>query len=526
MSDDKMRDPTHSPQETSDWEIPMSVRLRYPRLKVPYGKPHPVFDTVQKLRECYLRMGFTEVMNPLIVDDVEVYRQFGPEAPAVLDRVFYLAGLPRPNIGISDEKLSELTKYTGVLCEGMVKSLRTLFHRYKKGEIEGDDLVYEISKALSVSDTDAVKILDEVFPEFKELKPIPTSRTLRSHMTSGWFITLGALVGKMKTPMKLFSVDRCFRREQREDPTRLMTYFSASCVVAGEDITEEWGKAISHSLLSQFGFTEFKFRPDEKRSRYYASGTQTEVFAYHPKLVNSSTKYSDGWVEIATFGVYSPDALAQYDIPYPVMNLGLGVERLAMVLYDAEDMRKMAYPQFYEPVLSDSEIASMIDFVDKPFTRQGWEIVDGISRVCIEHGHEESPCEFLAWEGELFGKKVRVSVVEPEENTLLCGPAAYNEVVVTDGNIIAIIPEKFRELYEKSTKTTIRLFEAFAVRCAYEIERGTIAGIDTETRCRVIRTPAEINLKVEEPALRYITANQKKIDIRGPVFITVRSEII
>ncbi|MDL5503817.1 MAG: O-phosphoserine--tRNA ligase, partial [Candidatus Methanoperedens sp.] len=106
------------------------------------------------------------------------------------------------------------------------------------------------------------------------------------------------------------------------------------------------GKAVAAGLLSQFGFSNFIFRPDEKRSKYYIPDTQTEVFAYHPKLVGSKTKYKDGWVEVATFGIYSPSALSQYNIPYPVMNLGMGVERLAMILHDSTDVRAMTYPQF------------------------------------------------------------------------------------------------------------------------------------------------------------------------------------
>ena len=75
-------------------------------------------------------------------------------------------------------------------------------------------------------------------------------------------------------------------------------------------------------------------------------GTQIEVFAYHPGLVGSATKYKSGWVEVATFGIYSPTALSQYDIPYPVMNLGLGVERIAMILHNSQDVRALSYPQF------------------------------------------------------------------------------------------------------------------------------------------------------------------------------------
>ena len=46
-------------------------------------------------------MGFDECENPVIVEENDIYREFGPEAMAVLDRVFYIGGLPRPNVGIS-----------------------------------------------------------------------------------------------------------------------------------------------------------------------------------------------------------------------------------------------------------------------------------------------------------------------------------------------------------------------------------------------------------------------------------------
>ncbi|WP_225369298.1 hypothetical protein [Methanobrevibacter arboriphilus] len=62
------------------------------------------------LREAYLRLGFSEAVNPLFIDKNDVYKQFGPEAPAVLDRCFYLAGLPRPDIGIGVDKINYIKK--------------------------------------------------------------------------------------------------------------------------------------------------------------------------------------------------------------------------------------------------------------------------------------------------------------------------------------------------------------------------------------------------------------------------------
>jgi O-phosphoseryl-tRNA synthetase len=40
-----------------------------------------------------------------------------------------------------------------------------------------------------------------------------------------------------------------------------------------------------------------------------------------------------------------------------------------------------------------------------------------------------------------------------------------------------------------------------------------------------VKVPSEINFRLEPLAQRFITSNKKKIDIRGPVFTTVRATI-
>ncbi|MBE0522114.1 MAG: O-phosphoserine--tRNA ligase [Candidatus Methanoperedenaceae archaeon] len=506
------------------------INEQYPRYSLNYGKPHPVFDTIQRLREAYMRLGFEEFMNPVIVEDRDVHKQFGYEALAVLDRCFYLAGLPRPNVGISDERIEQIKSILEGIDDAGIEKIRLILHSYKKGEIEGDDLVPDMASKLNVPDSKVAVMIDRVFPEFKSIKPEASGKTLRSHMTSGWFISLGELEEYRKTPLRLFSVDRVFRREQAEDATRLMAYYSASCVIMDENVSVEDGKAVAAGLISQFGFSNFKFMPDEKRSKYYVPDTQIEVFAYHPKLVGSNTKYSDGWVEVATFGIYSPSALSQYGISCPVMNLGMGVERLAMILHDSTDVRALTYPQFqYRTgwVMPDSEIARMVYVDDVPSTDVGREIQDAIVRTCEEHGNTESPCGFTAWEGELYGKNIIVKVVEPEENTKLCGPATMNELVVFNGELLGLPRmKKWDKVFDNGTGAGFRFIDAFAARCAKEIERAAQEGRGSETRARIIKVPSEINIRIDPIAQRYITGNNKKIDTRGPVFTTVKMEIV
>ena len=517
-------------QEGKKYVSGRGINEQYPRISLRYGKPHPVFETVQRLREAYMRLGFEECMNPIIVEDRDIHRQFGYEALAVLDRCFYIGGLPRPNVGISDERITEIKSILGNLDDESVEKIRQILHSYKKGEIEGDDLVPEISSELEVSDARVALMIDRVFPEFKSLVPVCSQNTLRSHMTSGWFISLGEMCDYSTVPLKLFSVDRCFRREQAEDATRLMAYYSASCVIMDENVSIEDGKAVASGLLSQFGFSNFIFRPDDKRSKYYVPDTQTEVFAYHPELVGSKTKYRDGWVEVATFGIYSPLALAQYNIPYPVMNLGMGVERLAMILHDSTDVRALTYPQFQyrtDRVMSDSEIAGMIYADEVPATETGNEIQKAIVVACEKYGNTQSPCEFVAWDGQLFDRNIRVKVVEPEENTKLCGPAAMNEIVCYRNDILGLPrTSRWDEVFKNGVSTGIRYIDAFAARCAKEIEEAVRNGTGSETRVRIIKVPSEINIRIDPIAQRYITGLKKKIDTRGPVFTTVRMEII
>jgi O-phosphoseryl-tRNA synthetase len=158
----------------------------YPRLHLKTGQTHPLKDTIAKLRQAYLMLGFSEAINPLFIEDDHIYRQFGPEAPAVLDRCFYLAGLPRPDIGIGLGKIEKIEGLGVDLDEDKIQSLKEVFRSYKKGDTSGDDLVLEVSSALEVEDETGLRVLERVFPELKELTPIASKTTLRSHMTSGW----------------------------------------------------------------------------------------------------------------------------------------------------------------------------------------------------------------------------------------------------------------------------------------------------------------------------------------------------
>ncbi|MCK9152343.1 O-phosphoserine--tRNA ligase [Methanobacterium alcaliphilum] len=499
---------------------------QYPRLRFCTGKTHTLYDTIWEIRQAYLQLGFQETVNPLFIEEDHVYKQFGPEAPAVLDRCFYLAGLPRPDIGLGMDKIEKIESLGVNVNEELLKNLQDVFRGYKKGDVSGDDLVHDVSNALEIQDDMGLRILERVFPEIHQLQPVPSRTTLRSHMTSGWFISLQNIHNNSQLPLKLFSIDRCFRREQREDSSHLMTYHSASCVIVDENVSLDVGKAVSESLLEYFGFSKFKFIPDEKKSKYYIPETQTEVYGYHPRLKD--------WVEIATFGLYSPIALAKYGIDQEVMNLGVGAERIAMVLHQENDIREMVYPQIYRKLsLSDRDLATMLRINYYPVTEEGKLLMTRILEAWKENASAESPCEFKIFEGEFLGKPINLKAVEEEENTKLLGPAASNEIYIYNGNIVGVPMEGkmenelIRDALNKGIPTNISYIESLAADAAYKIEEMVVSGRNEITiRSTIARSLSDINLQLDNVAMKYITGNNKEIDIRGPIFSTLVCNLI
>lgn len=485
------------------------------------GEPHPLHELIQRVRGILLDLGFKETCVPVFVDKRDVYAQYGPEAPVILDRVFFLAGLERPDIGIGRKKVAEIEK----IAPGVdVGKLRGIFRRYKEGKISADDLVERIVEEVGVAEEQATGIIS-LFPEFKEMKPVPTDLTLRSHTTAGWFIVLREAVKKEPLPIKLFSVGQKFRREQELDPTHLYDSWTASVVVVAEEISVEDGQAVASEIMKRLGFESVSFRIKRATSRYYAPQTEFEVFVRHPATGEE--------VEVGDGGMYSPVALSNYDIPYPVFNLGMGLERILMILTGETDIRALVYPYLYRAAsFSDQELSRMIRIEVSPLTETGKEIAAAIAETARKHADAPSPCEFLAYEGRIGESEVVVKVVEPESGTKLIGPAGFNEVYVFDGNVIGLPPGGWKDdeflgrVRREGIRTGINYMDAFAALAARRIEEAAEKGErEVTVRVRNVKSPADINIRIEDAAQRYITSRNRKIDIRGPVFTTVSARL-
>ncbi|MBD3193905.1 MAG: O-phosphoserine--tRNA ligase [Candidatus Lokiarchaeota archaeon] len=479
------------------------------------GKSHEIQDFIEDSRNMLINLGFEELILPMFVEEDEIYKQYGPEAVLILDRLFYLAGLPRPDIGLSNEKINKIRSLIPQFSK--IDELKHIFREYKKGEIEADDLIEVFVENLQILESQATEIIDKIFPELKELKPIPTKTTLRSHTTALWFIVLSELKKKKALPLQYFSVAKKFRREQKIDATHLYDSYTLSIVIMADKISLEDCKKIASDITKKLGFKNNKTEIKKATSKYYAPQTEFEIFVEHP-----TTKE---WIEIGDGGFYSPISLAKYDIEYPVFNIGFGVERICMIKSGIEDIRKLVYPYFYEDIsFSNKEIAKGIKYKYKPSTQKGIEIRDAIIKSALDNIVKKSPTEISVWEGEVNDKKIEVKIWERDVGVTLLGPAALNEIWIKDGNIIGVPSEKAPDDAYNTEKSYL---EGIANEMAYNIEILLDQKKESyEYRVKMCYRASEINLEINDIIMEYIHSNQKKVDIRGPVFIGLSFEVV
>jgi O-phosphoseryl-tRNA synthetase len=110
-----------------------------------------------------------------------------------------------------------------------------------------------------------------------------------------------------------------------------------------------------------------------------------------------------------------------------------------------------------------------------------------------------------------------VIIIEPEQGKRLIGPAGFNKIIVKDNNIIGI------DKVSDGVLARFDYIDGLSNKVASDIESKKKS---FKYRVRAIRSLTDINLDIPKDIKNYIKANHKKIDIKGPVFTTIKVEIM
>ncbi len=256
-----------------------------PTPKVCPGKEHPQRRIIEELRSILLRMGFEEITGPIVESEFWNF-----------DALFQAQNHPAREI---HDTLSLLKPDRADIPD------EELLNRVKKAHEEGvagsTGWGYEFDKDVS-------------------------HRTiLRSQTTAD---TVRYLAKKPEPPVKVFCIDKVFRRE-RIDYQHLAEFPQAEGIVMAKELNFENMLGYLKQILVEMGIPKIRFRP----GYFPYTEPSAEADGYFPER--------DEWIELLGAGMFRPELLEPLGIEQPVLAWGIGFSRIAMIRMGIEDMRDL-----------------------------------------------------------------------------------------------------------------------------------------------------------------------------------------
>ena len=242
---------------------------------------HPLTSLIQKIRKIFLGMGFTEMPGHYIeYTGWNMDALFIPQDhPArEMQDTFYLKSDTKPEF-----EHPEILKSVARVHEKGVKSYPGWGYKFNMDEAH--------------------------------------RLVLRTHTTVS---TIRSLYENSEPPVAVFSVERVFRHES-VDWKHLAELHQVEGAVYAKDANLSTLKGLMRHFYHELGFDDLDFIPS-----YYP---------YTEPSMDVVATFNGKEIELGGSGIFRPEVTIPAGLKYPVIAWGLGLERLAMFLYDLKDIR-------------------------------------------------------------------------------------------------------------------------------------------------------------------------------------------
>jgi phenylalanyl-tRNA synthetase alpha chain len=247
------------------------------------GKPHPLQQIIQEVRQIFLEMGFEEIDYDLVQSTFwNLDALFIPQDhPArEMQDTFYLKHPERVPVP-----------------KGLVKRVADV-HR-------------------TGGDTGSRGWGGTFDPEESR------RALLRTHTTVG---TIRYLAQNPDKPCRVFSVGRVFRSETM-DSTHLPEFHQVEGIATEPGANFRQLVGILTEFYKRLGFDKVRVRPG--------------YFPYTEPSMEVDVFYNDAWMELGGSGIFRPEVTEPLGVKTPVLAWGLGLERLGMMRLGLTDIRDL-----------------------------------------------------------------------------------------------------------------------------------------------------------------------------------------
>ncbi len=247
------------------------------------GRKHPLRQIIDKIRQAFLEMGFSEIEGP-----------YTRSAFWNMDVLFTPQDHP-------------------------AREMQDTFYLSEPEKAELDDAL--VAKIKAVHETGG----DTGSRGWRNTwsREVAEQMLLRTHTTVD---TIQYLAKNPEPPVKVFSVDRVFRNESL-DATHLPEFHQVEGIVMEEGANLRMLLGLLRGFYAKMGFDEVRVRP--------------AYFPYTEPSLEIEVFYNGRWMELGGCGIFRPEVTGPVGVKHPVLAWGLGLERLAMMMLGLKDVRDL-----------------------------------------------------------------------------------------------------------------------------------------------------------------------------------------
>ena len=249
------------------------------------GKLHPITILINRMRDVFLTMGFTEIKGDYVESafwNMDALFTAQDHPVRELHDTFYLKSPGKADLE-GDRELVDIVRQTHE-------------NGWKTGS-KGWGYKWSIEEA---------------------------QRTLlRTHTTVN---TIRYLSKHPDPPTKVFSIGRVFRNEEI-DYSHLPEFTQVEGIVSEEGADFDMLCAILKEFYRRMGINDIRIRPG--------------YFPYTEPSLEVDILYGGKWMELGGAGIFRPEVTEPHGIKHPVLAWGLGLERLAMLKWKLSDIREL-----------------------------------------------------------------------------------------------------------------------------------------------------------------------------------------